>query len=79
MTQLCPQVQARCILTAMAEEQRNCKGTQYLLRLRTGNTITLLAKASHNTSLTREIASLVKELQNHTTKDLIQGVTSWDH
>lgn len=46
---------------AMAEEQRNCKGTQYLLRLRTGNTITLLAKASHNTSLTREIDSLFSE------------------
>lgn len=47
-------------------------------RLRAGSTITLWPKASHQTSLglrSREMesASLVREVLNHTTKDLILG------
>ena len=53
-------------------------------RLGTGNTISLLARASHKTSLglrSEETgsASLAKELQNHTTEGLIVRVTHWDH
>lgn len=53
-------------------------------RLRTGNTKTLLAKASHKINLglrseETDFASLAKELQNRITKGLTQRVTHWEH